>query len=53
MKIRGILMGLGLCLLTSIVTLPVVSEVNACGGEGAKDQAAFNVQNKSPSKKGL
>ncbi|MBC2246965.1 hypothetical protein IA826_06760 [Listeria seeligeri] len=51
MKIRAILMGL--CLLTSIVTLPVVSEVNACGGEGAKDQAAFNVQNKSPSKKGL
>ncbi|WP_271001456.1 phospholipase [Listeria seeligeri] len=51
MEIRGILMGL--CLSASIVTLPVVSEVSACGGEGAKDQAAFNVQNKLPSKKGL
>ncbi|CAM2363501.1 hypothetical protein LISE100100_12690 [Listeria seeligeri] len=51
MGIRCILMGM--CLLASIVTLPVVSEVNSCGGKGAKDQAAFNVQNKSPSKKGL
>ncbi|MBC1867480.1 phospholipase, partial [Listeria seeligeri] len=50
MEIKGVLMGL--CLSASIVTLPVVSEVSACGGEGAKDQAAFHVQNKLPSKLG-
>ncbi|MBC1757183.1 phospholipase [Listeria seeligeri] len=51
MEIKGVLMGL--CLSASIVTLPVVSEVSACGEEGAKDQAAFHVQNKLPSKKDL